>query len=852
MLEPQSALPEVVIRGSRVPVRHSGLKAALLFLMVLLAVAPGQAESSTSSGNTVAIDASKTLPPPLPAILHMGGKSSSGREIGVTSQYLTLDGTPWLPVMGEFHFSRYPEKFWEEEILKMKAGGVRIVSTYIFWIHHEEIEGKFDWSGQRNLRRFVELCARHQMFVFVRVGPWAHGEARNGGLPDWVLKQGPTRRNDPVYLASVRRFYGEIGVQLAGLFWKDGGPILGVQLENEYHESGPDAGAAHISTLKKIAIESGLEAPLFTVTGWDDAIFPAHEVIPVFGAYPDGFWYGDLTELPASDAYLFSLRRVKGQDKAAYENFNTPDEQLSPYPYFVAEGGGGMETAYHRRPLMQPDDIAVNALTQIGSGANLYGYYMFQGGTNPEGKLSTLQESSETGYPNDLPVISYDFQAPLRKYGQMGPSFRRLKLLHLFLNDFGSDLAPMPAIFPEKIPSSPKDEGPPRLAVRSNGDHAFLFMNNYVRQHPLPKRRNFQVALKLAFETVLVPQKPLAIPSDSYFIWPINLDMQGVVLRYSTTQLLCKAGGPDGMYYFFFAVPGIAPEFAFNDHALDSLSAVSGTTVRSQGVVYISGISTGPGSAIRLQSQGKTVHVVVLAREDAENLWKFKGDGTEQVLLTSADVLVNDNSLHLRARDVQSLEFAVFPGPNSYRTASGHLRKFGNRGIFAEYKPEVRSRNLRVELEKIADPATPAPVRMAPPFDWRGGAVAAPPADADFEHAGVWRITIPKNALDGLSDAYLRIRYVGDVGRLYDGTRLVDDDFYKGTVWEVGLKRFDVQGSGRSFTLRLMPLRKNAPLYLPKDAWPDFRSRDAEAVVQSIELVPEHEAVVTGFSERRP
>ena len=86
--------------------------------------------------------------------------------------------------MGEFHYARYPASEWEREILKMKAGGVDIVATYVFWIHHEEVEGQFDWSGQRDLRRFVELCGRHGMYAWVRVGPWAHGESRNGGLPD--------------------------------------------------------------------------------------------------------------------------------------------------------------------------------------------------------------------------------------------------------------------------------------------------------------------------------------------------------------------------------------------------------------------------------------------------------------------------------------------------------------------------------------------------------------------------------------------------------------------------------------------------------------------------------------------
>ena len=99
----------------------------------------------------------------------------------------------------------------------MKAAGVNIVATYVIWIHHEEVKGQFDWTGQRDLRVFARLCAKHGMYVVPRIGPWDHAEVRNGGLPDWVLEQGPTRVNDPVYLASVREWYGQVGAELKGL-----------------------------------------------------------------------------------------------------------------------------------------------------------------------------------------------------------------------------------------------------------------------------------------------------------------------------------------------------------------------------------------------------------------------------------------------------------------------------------------------------------------------------------------------------------------------------------------------------------------------------------------------------------
>lgn len=131
----------------------------------------------------------RRVPAPESGHLRMGGKSSSGHEIQVHSRCLTLDGKPWLPVMGEFHFSRYPEKYREEEILEMKAGGIQIISNYIFWIHHEEAEGQFDGTGERDLHHFAELCGKYGMYMFARVGPRVHGEARNGGFPDWLLQK---------------------------------------------------------------------------------------------------------------------------------------------------------------------------------------------------------------------------------------------------------------------------------------------------------------------------------------------------------------------------------------------------------------------------------------------------------------------------------------------------------------------------------------------------------------------------------------------------------------------------------------------------------------------------------------
>lgn len=229
----------------------------------------------------------------------MGGSNPQGERIDVTSLYLTRDGKPWLPVMGEFHFSRCSPEAWETELCKMKAGGITIVSSYLFWIHHEEREGQCIFSGACDVRRFVLCCQKVGLDVILRIGPWAHGECRNGGFPDWLVQRGiPLRCNDSPYLALVRKWYQAIYDQIQGLLYKDGGPIVGIQLENELVDD-----SEHLSTLKAMAVEIGYDVPLYTVTGWNSvsgARIPVQEVLPVFAAYPDAPWTQHCDPLPLS------------------------------------------------------------------------------------------------------------------------------------------------------------------------------------------------------------------------------------------------------------------------------------------------------------------------------------------------------------------------------------------------------------------------------------------------------------------------------------------------------------------------------------------------------------------------
>ncbi len=795
---------------------------------------------------------------PGPAAYQEGSATSPrGITLGVNSRYLTLDGKPWLPVMGEFHFSRYPRAQWEDEILKMKAAGVNIVATYVIWIHHEEIEGQFDWSGQRDLRAFVQLCAQHGLYVEPRIGPWDHAEVRNGGLPDWVVKQGPTRENDPVYLKAVRAWYGQVAEQLKGLLWKDGGPVIGIQLENEYSKRGPNAGEAHILELKKIAIESGLDVPLYFVTGWDNAVVPRGAVIPVYGGgYPDAPWDGSIRKLPPAEVYAFRFQsRVTANVNAGDESMTTTQSRPWDHlPYLTAEIGGGIEDTYHRRPVIHPDDIATMFPVMLGSGVNLYGTYMFQGGENPDGKLTTLQESQATGYPNDLPIKSYDFQAPLGEFGDERESFRKLKVFEYFVNDFGMELAPMMVHAPDKIPKNSGDLSVPRASVRSKGDAGFIFFNNYVRNYAMPARPATQFLIQLPAESgnttqmLAVPRQPVDIPSGAYFIWPFNLRVNGVTIRYSTTQLFTLLEGAGKTTLYFEAVPGVPAEFALEAASIRSLQASSGERTRSNGVIYLSGIKPGIASAIDLISQeGKSVRLVVLTAREAESAWKVRIDGNEHLLFTNADFFADSSGgsrIWLQSRGSAHFEFAITPPLATPLKASLPLTRTAGNDRVEQFTAEAAVRNISIEVRKIRPAGEAPPVKIGPAPSWRPNGVAEAPPETELPQAAQWSIAIPPGSMQGLSDVLLEIRYNGDLARLYADHRLLDDNFYNGQPWSIGLSRFlNAQGSG-SFELSVLPLRSDAPVYFELPQKLQFPLGGQIVQLESVKAVPEYQVVL--------
>ena len=438
----------------------------------------------------------------------------------VDSKGFVIGGKHVLPVMGEIHYARVPAKDWRREIRKMKAGGITIVATYVFWIHHESEEGHWNWAGNMNLREFLEVCKSEQMPVVLRIGPFCHGEVYQGGFPDWVVqrhvsnpKEYKVRSMAKGFIKEVERLYYNIFGQVNGLLWKDGGPVVGVQIENECR--GP---WSYYMTLKDIAVKAGFDVPFMTRTGWPKLNGKEEfgKLLPLYGDYADGFWDRKLTDMPGeyAKAFIFKDNRMSGaiatETFSADELKETENSKLT-YPYLTCELGGGMMPSYHRRINISGNEAMPLAICKLGSGSNLPGYYMYHGGTNPYNLAHTMAETQKTAVTNynDMPYMTYDFQCPLGEMGQPNDiAFHQTRFLHQFLADWGEELS--------------------QMSVDTLSEHyarrgCFEFYNDYVRMHNESGRAYVRpVDMQFLGHTITATAQPFCKVGETIYFIPIK------------------------------------------------------------------------------------------------------------------------------------------------------------------------------------------------------------------------------------------------------------------------------------------------------------------------------------------
>jgi beta-galactosidase len=698
--------------------------------------------------------------PSLPAMSNVAERHS---RIRLTSRWIEVDGRPAIPVSGEMHFSRIPRDRWEEELRLLVSSGITLVSTYVFWIHHEPHRGQVSFDGDLDLAAFLAAADRVGIDVILRIGPWVHAEARNGGLPDWVLDTTPqVRQDDPAYLAIVAGWFSKIAGQAARFCGPDG-RIVGIQLENELYDQ-----PQHLITLKKLAKSVGLAAPLWTATAWGGAALPPHEVFPLYSGYADGFWADQGAGWDDSFRDHFTFTHVWDDPGVGGDQRDDTTEiivkALDPeFPPATCELGGGMATAYHRRPIARGEDIAAVANIKIGNGSLWQGFYMYVGGTNP---IDGVQESHATGYPNDMPRFDYDFQAAIGATGQPGPSLPLLREHNIFLASFGEPLAGMVSTLPDGAPVAVRDRQSLRWAVRSNGDSGFIFLNTHQPHEPLASVRGVQLSIEMGDEVLLIPDRPIDIPSGLIARWPLRLDIAGVRVEWATASVI---GVTDG----------IVPTLVLKAHA--------GIQARILLDAYPDAPSDGgawfPPAPQNLDVDSVTVvgdslRILVVDESRAERLWVVDGD-----LIESDSPLWSKDGVML-ARSAGSPVAAQWTGDN--------FVSLDWRALSTPSLATIHPQPLRV--------ARSAPARYG---SYQGRSSAPDDTQMD-EVAAVWRLTLPQTPEHLLGDRVeLVVDWEGDVAQLRSDGVVIADRFWDGRPWRIDITSM---APGSELTLHIAPI----------------------------------------------
>lgn len=734
------------------------------------------------------------------------GRSDNGEELSFTNYYMMKNEKPFFGISGEFHFSRMSASRWEDELIKMKLGGLNMVSTYIFWIHHEEEEGEFDFSGRRDLRRFVSLCKKHGLYVILRVGPFDHGEVRNGGLPDWLYgKPFEVRTTDPGFLDYVKRLYMRIGQEVSGLFFRDNGPVIGIQLDNEYmHSSAPwemttgisnewifggNEGNAYMLKLKELASECDLRPVFYTCTGWGGAATPDN-MMPLWGGYAFRPWlfYSYKGEHPATEEYVYQDFH---NNEAECTNDFKPSYRPEERPYACCEMGGGMMCSYYYRFQLPYKSVDAMANIKLASGCNFLGYYMFHGGSNPTGKHGTFMNESQVS------KISYDYQAALGEFGQERESYRRLKSLHYFVTCFADRLCRLQTVLPEGASRiQPRDLDTLRYAVRTDGERGFLFVNNYQDHAGMPDREGEEVILQL--EAGEITYK-FGIAGDENAILPFHFDLDGIDLVQATAQPLLRIAPKGDVTYVFMVPDGMRAQFVFED----------GTRIDGEETFVYSLQEAVKAASFAVSKGERRVKVLVLSREMADQMFRLDGD---RLVFTRGSLLEDKKEIKLETRSAENCVMLYPKGSlNGIRGVKDVTHDFN--ALFDCYQVTCDVKEIEVTYTQVNN--------------------------------NRYVLSLPENFMEGCKDAILRIHYTGDIGNAFINGKLVHDNFCNGAVWEIGLRDYTEELKGQDMTVYIVPLKKGVNVNV--ESAMAARIEEAEETIgtlHSVEVQPVYEITI--------
>lgn len=353
---------------------------------------------------------------------------SATHSFTVANGQFQLDGKPFRIISGEMHYPRIPRAYWRARLRMAKAMGLNTITTYIFWNEHEPSPGVYDFTGQNDIAEFIREAQSEGLYVILRPGPYVCAEWEFGGYPAWLLKDHSivVRSSDPKFMEPARRWLLRLGKELAPLQIGNGGPIIAVQVENEYGSFGDDH--AYMEQIHHTLVDAGFtKAVLYTADG------------------ASVLAKGSLPELPA----VINFGPGDAQKDFAKLREFRPDGPFMTGEYWAGWFDHWGEKHHSTDAQKQADELQ----WILGQGYSI-SIYMFHGGTS----FGWMNGANSNGKNYEPDTTSYDYDAPLDESGRTTPKF--------FL--FRDVIAKATGVTPPPVPAVDAPIATPAVAFRQS------------------------------------------------------------------------------------------------------------------------------------------------------------------------------------------------------------------------------------------------------------------------------------------------------------------------------------------------------------------------------------------------
>lgn len=324
-------------------------------------------------------------------------------EVDFQNDTFLMDGAPFKYISGSIHYFRMPHEYWEDRLKKARLLGLNVISTYVEWSLHEPEPGVFNFEGDADVAQFINLAKEQGFHVILRPGPYICAEREFGGFPAWLLKKNPNmkfRTSDPTFLSYVEKWYDELFKHIKPLLYGNGGPIITVQIENEYGNY-PMHDKKYLEFLRDLSsrhVEN--KAVLFTTDN--------HRLTPVtYGRIPGVFSTIDFASSDANATTMFAnLRSIQPRGPLVNSEY---------YPGWFTFWG----QKFYR---LNTQRIIRSMESMLDAKVN-FNFYMVYGGTNYGFTAGANGYKSGTGYQ----ITSYDYDAPISEDGDLTDKFMAIR-----------------------------------------------------------------------------------------------------------------------------------------------------------------------------------------------------------------------------------------------------------------------------------------------------------------------------------------------------------------------------------------------------------------------------------------